>query len=425
MKPNKLNWEVGAGTETGYVRKENQDRMSWTPVPWGQLYIVADGMGGHAGGAQAAELTVQGLEQYLTKASEDIRMEDAIRDAFDKTNKDVFDKAHAGDPATEGMGSTAVILLISGQIAKIAHVGDSRAYLFRDGKLQLLTKDHTQVQRMVDAGMLTQEQARNHPSSSLLERAIGHRPTVTMDISSDLVLKEGDGILLCSDGLSGYVEDQEIEAVMNASSSPQETVNRLINLALQKGGDDNVTVQFVKYGQRSEMRKKDRFNSIFIAVLIAGLGGASGVSTYMLAKNTGEDTVSALRKANNQNESELIQKNTKIKELDGQVTKLKASLSSFNLELAATKNAERQAANNIKKLKNQLVAEIQAKKKLEKKLRISNQEKKIAEKRWLTVNQRVRKSEEKVSTLKKKVKTLELRLRMFELLPALPSPVND
>ena len=252
MKFDKINWEAGAGTETGYVRKENQDRMGCALVPWGQLYIVADGMGGHAGGARAAELTVKGLEQNLANAVRNISIEDAIRDAFDKTNKDVYDKAHADDPATHGMGSTAVILLALGQIAKVAHVGDSRAYLFRHGKLRLLTKDHTHVQRLVDAGILTPEQARNHPDASMLERAIGQFPTVAVDISSDLILNEGDGILLCSDGLSGYADDEEIEAVMNDSSTPQETVNRLISLALEKGGIDNVTVQFIRYSQKPD-----------------------------------------------------------------------------------------------------------------------------------------------------------------------------
>jgi len=431
MKPNKLNWEVGAVTETGYVRKENQDRMSWAPVPWGQLYIVADGMGGHAGGAQAAELTVQGLEQYLAKASKDIRIEDAIRDAFDKTNKDVYDKAHAGDPATEGMGSTAVILLIFEQIAKIAHVGDSRAYLYRDGKLRLLTKDHTQVQRMVDAGMLTPEAARNHPSASLLERAIGHRSTVAMDIGSDLVLKEGDGILLCSDGLSGYADDQEIEAAMNDSSTPQETVNRLINLALQKGGEDNVTVQFVRYGKRSEVRNSDykgKLKSILLAVLIAGLVGATSFSIYMLATNTVEEYVASLRKAISRKGGEFIQhiaKITKIKELDEQIAQHKVNVADHNLEFVNINNAEQQSANQIRKLENQLGLEIQAKKSLENKLKTATQEKNIAEKRRLGATQVVKKLEAKVSTLKKKVRTLEKRLRLFELAPVLCSPVSD
>ena len=269
MKPDKQDLEVGAATETGYVRHDNQDRMSWAPVPWGQLYIIADGMGGHAGGAVAAQLTVLGLEKHLAAASEAIRVENAIRDAFDKTNKEVYDKAHADNPETEDMGSTAVLLLVFGQIAKIAHVGDSRAYLYRDGNLRLLTKDHTQVQRMVDAGMLTAEEARNHPYANLLGRAIGHRPAVTVDISPDLVFKAGDGILLCSDGLSSYVDDQEIEAAIDNSLTAQEIADRLVNQALQKGGEDNITVQFVRYGNKPQVQKGNRQTLLKLFVMTA------------------------------------------------------------------------------------------------------------------------------------------------------------
>lgn len=262
MMPNKLNLDVGASTETGYVRNENQDRMSWASIPLGQLYIVADGMGGHAGGSKAAALTTGGLEQFLKEAQKNESVETAIRNAFEKTNKDVYDQAHVGDPTTEGMGSTAVMLLISGQSARIAHVGDSRAYLYRKGKLRLLTKDHTQVQRMVDAGMLTSEQARQHPSASILDRAIGNRPTVAVEISSVLALANGDGILLCSDGLSGYVDDDEIEAAIDDTLRPQENVNRLISLALQKGGEDNVTVQFIRFGNAAKVQRKTLITAI-------------------------------------------------------------------------------------------------------------------------------------------------------------------
>ena len=418
MKLNKLNWEAGAGTETGYVRKENHDRMSWAPVPWGQLYVIADGIGNRAGGAQAADLTVHGLERYLVNASKDIRIEDAIRDAFDKTNKDVYEKAHSGDPATVGMGSTAVILLISGQIAKIAHVGNSRAYLYRDGKLRLLTKDHTQVQRFVDAGMMKPEKARNHPSASLLERVIGHRPTVTMGIGSDLVLKQGDGILLCSDGLSGCADDQEIEATMNDSSTPQETVNRLINLALKNGGEDNITVQFVRYGKRSEVRHSDyngKLKAIFSAILIASFAGGASFLTYMLVKNTTEENVSNLRKTTHQIDSQLIQQITKIKELDEQVAQLNDNITDRDLELANTKNAERLAANQARKLEKQLGLENRAKKTLENKLKTITQEKNLADKQRLVANQMVKKLEERESILKKRIRILETQLRLLYL----------
>ena len=248
--------EVGALSETGYVRDENQDRMSGAQVPLGHLYIVADGMGGHKGGAVAAELTVQGLQQDTGEARENISAEEVLRAAFKKTNETVYQKAHSGDPAIEGMGSTAVLLLISRQVAWVAHVGDSRAYLYRNGQLKQLTTDHTLVQKMVQAGMLKPEEALDHPNASVLDRAIGNKPSVEVDISDKLSLSEGDAFLLCSDGLSGYVTDPEIEAVLHSQATVQEIPERLVQLALQKGGEDNVTVQFIQYGPRKEAQAR-------------------------------------------------------------------------------------------------------------------------------------------------------------------------
>lgn len=250
-----MNWnpaqlEVAALSETGYVRDENQDRMSGTVVARGHLFIVADGMGGHKGGALAAELTVEGLHHYLGEAPADAPVEQAIRSAFHKVNRAVHEKAHSGDPATEGMGSTAVLVLIADRIARFAHVGDSRAYLFRDGRLTQLTTDHTIVQKMVEAGMLSAEEAADHPSSSILDRAIGARPTVKVDTSEVLQLKHGDGILLCSDGLSGYVAHAAIECVLRSEATVQQIPERLVGLALEKGGKDNVSVQYIQYGER-------------------------------------------------------------------------------------------------------------------------------------------------------------------------------
>ncbi|MGR9088600.1 MAG: PP2C family protein-serine/threonine phosphatase [Gammaproteobacteria bacterium] len=275
MIPNSLQLEVGACSETGYVRNENQDRMSWATIPLGHLYLVADGMGGHAGGARAAEMTIRGLERNLSDAQSLTRpIDDVIRSAFDDANREVYEKGHDGDPSTAGMGSTAVMLLIHERAAKIAHVGDSRAYLYRSGRLHPLTKDHTQVQQMVDEGLLSPEQARNHPYSSVLDRAIGNRPTVEADISADLALKNGDGILLCSDGLTGYADDSEIESAIDASLSAQENVDRLIDLALQKGGEDNVTLQFVRFRISADARwqpGKHPINAVVMALLILGL----------------------------------------------------------------------------------------------------------------------------------------------------------
>jgi serine/threonine protein phosphatase PrpC len=255
MSSHKAQFEVGACSETGYVRNENQDRMSGTRVPLGQLYIVADGMGGHKGGALAAELTVQGLQQCLEETPAQRPVEEAIQTAFTKTNETVYHKAHAGDPATEGMGSTAVLLLISEQAARVAHVGDSRAYLYRRGRLKRLTTDHTVVQKMVQAGMLKPEEAIDHPNASVLERAIGIDQSVEAEISDTIRLKQGDALLLCSDGLCGYVADAEIVSVLRSQATVQEVPEHLVRLALQKGGEDNVTVQFIQYGTRKEAHR--------------------------------------------------------------------------------------------------------------------------------------------------------------------------
>ncbi|NOS89421.1 MAG: Stp1/IreP family PP2C-type Ser/Thr phosphatase [Methylococcaceae bacterium] len=288
MRTYSFKFEVGAKTDKGCVRTENQDRMSWVSSPLGQLFVVADGMGGHNGGAKAAELTVDGLVNFLAETQNSLGIEDAIRGAFEKTNQTIYQQAHSGDPATEGMGSTAVLLLVYKQIAKIAHVGDSRVYLFRNGKLSLLTKDHTLVQKMVDAGMLTPEQARNHPSASLLDRAMGNRAEIAVEIHSDLRLKAGDGILLCSDGLSGYVEDQDIEAALTEPATAQEYVDRLLELAYQKGGEDNITIQFIRVFKKPKSRLEESFkkllNNLFVSLLILCGIGCVSYSAYYLSR---------------------------------------------------------------------------------------------------------------------------------------------
>jgi protein phosphatase len=223
-------------------------------VGLGELYIVADGMGGHKGGALAAQLTVEGLCYHLNKASAEARIRATLQQAFEATNKSVYDKARSGDPETQGMGSTAVLLLIAGRTAHVAHVGDSRAYLYRNGRLRRLTTDHTRAQKMVNAGILTSEEARDHPSASVLDRAIGIKPAVEIDMMKPLPLKKGDGLLLCTDGLSGCVADSEIEAVLRDASTIQEIPKCLFDLALRKKSNDNVTVQFLQYGERIQAR---------------------------------------------------------------------------------------------------------------------------------------------------------------------------
>ena len=247
-------WVLGARSETGYVRAANEDRMGFTRTSFGNIYVVSDGMGGYRGGALAAELTVSTLQQKLAALSPvSASFREQVRDAFVATNKVVFDHRSADDPDTRNMGATGVVLVTSGARALVGHVGDSRAYLFqhRDRRLRQLTRDHTRVQQMIDAGVMTAAQAAEHPDSSTLDRAIGHQPTVESDVSAWIELKPRDMILLCSDGLSGYVDDTEIGRVMRSKGSPQDLADKLVGLALSKGGEDNVTVQLVRLGGSS------------------------------------------------------------------------------------------------------------------------------------------------------------------------------
>jgi serine/threonine protein phosphatase PrpC len=240
--------DIGAATHAGYVREENQDYQGVFETPLGRLLVVADGMGGHKGGALAAQLTVQALQQTFNTSSP---VEEVIQEAFNNANSQVYRRATAGDEATEGMGSTALALLLSDDRAWIAHVGDSRAYLMRDGRMTRLTKDHTRVQRMVDVGILTEEEARVHPDGNLLDRAMGHSPAIEIALSSHRLMA-GDAVLLCTDGLWAYATEIEIEQVLSRPGTAQQLCDQLVQMALDHGGEDNITVQLLRMGVTTE-----------------------------------------------------------------------------------------------------------------------------------------------------------------------------
>jgi protein phosphatase len=221
--------------------------MSRVEARFGDGYVVSDGMGGHRGGAIAAELTTEILSRALSDIPSISSAPAQIKAAFEEANRIVYERGHSDDNGIRDMGATAVVLLIGQSLAIVAHVGDSRAYLFEQAELRRLTKDHSRVQRMVDAGILTEEQAINHPASHLLERAVGVAPDIQADISSTFNLNAGDLLLLCSDGLHGYVSDSEIAGVLNRRIAVQVMVDMLVDLALEKGGEDNITVQLIGY----------------------------------------------------------------------------------------------------------------------------------------------------------------------------------
>ena len=223
-----------AGSHTGMIRDHNEDSGYAGP----RLLAVADGMGGQAAGEVAsAEVlaTIVKLDDDVPGADLLSLLRDAVQQANDRLRLMVEE-----DPQLEGMGCTLTAMLWTGQRMGMVHIGDSRAYLLRDGTLSQITQDHTWVQRLIDEGRITVEEAGAHPQRSLLMRALDGRGQAEPDLSIREV-RAGDRYLICSDGLSGVVSRQTLEETLGSYYSPQQTVQELIQLALRGGGHDNIT----------------------------------------------------------------------------------------------------------------------------------------------------------------------------------------
>jgi serine/threonine protein phosphatase PrpC len=235
--------EVASLTDVGRQRSNNQDAYGELRGESGAcLLIVADGMGGHAGGATASRLAVETVEQIF-RASTDAP-DVMLRAALEAANREVHNRAN-NDSSLAGMGTTGVALLLpaSGP-GWVANVGDSRAYRLRGGQLEQLTLDHSLVAELERRGMLTPEEALVHPRRNEVLRSLGVEPDVMVDLTEIDVLP-GDQFLLCSDGLSGVVSDDEIASLM-AGHPPAEAARRLVDAANDRGGPDNVTVQIAR-----------------------------------------------------------------------------------------------------------------------------------------------------------------------------------
>jgi serine/threonine protein phosphatase PrpC len=255
---------VGAVSEIGR-RQENQDCMTGFSSPFGAVYLIADGMGGHRGGAEASRMVAEAFSRHLLAAPATSPARDAVTLAVRLTNVEILEKGKSGNPDFEGMGSTVVIALISQNGGRMelttAHIGDSRAYLQRNGSLTQLTKDHTQVQWLIDSQAIDEAAARNHPDASVLTRALGHTTDLQVDISEPMPVVEGDSILLCSDGLSGFASAEDIAKTIRENPEPSACAQQLVQLALASGSNDNITVQFLRIGNavaRPGLARRDR-----------------------------------------------------------------------------------------------------------------------------------------------------------------------
>ena len=224
--------QVTSRTDTGLIRPNNQDAV----ILGGGLMGIADGMGGHNGGETASAGVRDGLLKALSgKKPDKTTLEDAVK----SVNLALWNQQEA-DAALSGMGTTLSVLWPAEEVMLIAHVGDSRVYLMREGTLRQVTKDHSMVADMVRRGLLTEEQAAAHPMRNYITRAVGTEPTVQVDILG-VERQPGDRWLVCSDGLHGLVEKRELERLM-AERDMEEAADQMIREALDRGGRDNVSL---------------------------------------------------------------------------------------------------------------------------------------------------------------------------------------
>ncbi len=221
---------AAAATDIGRVREGNEDAFL-NDAP---LFAVADGIGGQQGGEVASRLALETVEVLFKRGRGTLA--DHVREA----NRAVFERS-GRDAAVAGMGTTLTAAVAEAGRLRLAHVGDSRAYLLRSGRLRMLTEDHTLVQQMVERGEITEQEADVHPHRSVLTRALGTGPDVQID-EGVLDAQDGDRILLCSDGLSGMVPDEEIERILRDAAEPKDAVRELVRAANAAGGVDNITV---------------------------------------------------------------------------------------------------------------------------------------------------------------------------------------
>ena len=236
-------------SDVGKVREHNEDACL-TDVAHG-LFIVADGMGGAQAGALASEIVVRVLPEMIEEGIAGLKKPtgDSVRRAIRNTILALGQEIQAESAeqaGLKGMGATVVLSLIRGRWAHIAHMGDSRAYLFRDGRLTRLTEDHSIVGILLRNGEITPEEAKTHPARGRLSRYVGMESEVYPDVRTE-GLRKSDRLLLCTDGVVGMISDADIQGILEANPEPQQACQALVHAANQAGGEDNITALVINW----------------------------------------------------------------------------------------------------------------------------------------------------------------------------------
>ncbi|HZD69594.1 MAG TPA: Stp1/IreP family PP2C-type Ser/Thr phosphatase [Actinomycetes bacterium] len=261
-------------TDIGRMRKNNEDRF----LSAGRLAAVADGMGGHRAGEVASAIAMEELAalEHAGPWRNPAEAGEALRSVFLLANRRIRETA-AADKELDGMGTTMVALLEDGDSVHLANVGDSRAYLLRNGELSQVTVDHTLVQELIDEGRLRPEEAERHPQRSIITRALGVEADVEVDLFT-YKLQRADRLLLCTDGLSGVIDETRIRNVLLRVPDPQDAAEKLVALANEGGGPDNITVMVLDTEDRSvqQAERTSDLSAVPMAAMPMGRGGDAG-----------------------------------------------------------------------------------------------------------------------------------------------------
>lgn len=231
-------------SDVGRIRKRNED--SWSADPAGGLFIVADGMGGHLSGNVASRIVVEALPPLIFSCLDGIidltsvQASENVCGAISRLSERMRAESD-GKPGFSGMGSTLVMALVRDSVALVAHLGDSRAYIFRNGVLRMLTRDHSVVQFLYDAGEITWDEMEKHPAKNQITRYVGMGGEAAAEARA-FPLSSGDRILLCSDGLTGMVDEAKIAGALSSEADTELACKKLVNMANESGGKDNITV---------------------------------------------------------------------------------------------------------------------------------------------------------------------------------------
>jgi len=241
-----LQLNIGNCSDVGKAREKNEDYFGSFSGSFGSLLLVCDGMGGHKGGEIASRLAVETISTYFEKLNDSYNISEEINKSLEAANTSIILKAKE-DPELTDMGSTVVLVLVKNGLAYYASLGDSRIYKIRDGAIQQITKDNSLVQQMVDSNIITEDEAKVHPKKNVITKALGTNDELEPEIYEPFKLQVNDNLILCSDGLTTHVDEEEI-LELSKNYPPQEAAQKLVDLANERGGTDNITVLIAAVG---------------------------------------------------------------------------------------------------------------------------------------------------------------------------------